>query len=273
MTNLVHNRIECAAAEAFNRQAPLFDELYGEDAIIKYKRQRVRDHLSSFLLPQSRILELNAGTGEDAIYFGRMGHDVHATDISPLMQEVLREKVKYAQLENKVTSEIRSFTDLDKLHDAGPYDCIFSNFAGLNCTGRLDRVLASFDRLLKPGGIVTLVVLPRFCTWELLLLFKGKFKTALRRLRGIKPASAHIEGQIFQCWYYNPSFIRRNMAPHFDQLALEGLCTIVPPSYIAGFADKYPRTFRFLKKWEGRLKHRWPWRSTGDYYMITFRKK
>ena len=52
----------------------------------------------------------------------------------------------------------------------GPYDMIFSNFAGLNCTGELDKVLASFSSLLKPKGIVTLVLLPGFCLWEFLLI-------------------------------------------------------------------------------------------------------
>jgi len=45
----------------------------------------------------------------------------------------------------------------------------------------LSKVLDSFDPLLKPGGMVTLVILPKFCLWETLLLFKGKFRTAFRR--------------------------------------------------------------------------------------------
>ena len=55
---------------------------------------------------------------------------------------------------------------LQTLKNKGPYDCIFSNFAGLNCTDKLDQVLAGFDELLKPGGMVVLVILPRFCLWE-----------------------------------------------------------------------------------------------------------
>ena len=98
----------------------------------------------------------------------------------------------------------------------GPYDLIFSNFAGLNCTNELDKVLQSFDSLLKPGGIVTLVILPKFCLWEFLLLFKGKFKTAFRRFSGSKGAKAHIEGEYFRCWYYNPSFIRKHLKNSFS---------------------------------------------------------
>ena len=76
------------AAAAFNKQAVLFDELYSANTIIQYKRKRVRDHVDKFI-PHCKILELNAGTGEDAVYFAQHGHDVHATDISQPMQKVL----------------------------------------------------------------------------------------------------------------------------------------------------------------------------------------
>lgn len=264
---------EQAAAQAFNKQAPLFDALYQQDTIIQYKRKRVREHLEQFLQPHSQILELNAGTGDDAIYLAQQGHHVHATDISETMQEILLKKVKAEQLDQHVTHEICSFTELENLVQQGPYDHIFSNFAGLNCTGRLSKVLDSFNWLLKPGGYATLVILPKFCLWEFLLLFKGKFKTAFRRLAGRKGARAHIEGQYFRCWYYNPAYIRRHLKDSFEVVAVEGLCTMVPPSYIENFAVKHPKLYRFLEKSENKWKSKWPWKVMGDYYVITMRKK
>src|SRR4029078_12530259 len=109
----------------------------------------------------------------------------------------------------------------------GPYDLIFSNFAGLNCTNELGKVLASFSTLLNPGGIITLVLLPKFCLWESLLFVKGKFKTAFRRFFSSAGRKAHIEGKYFRCWYYNPSFIKRLLKKEFDAVSLEGLCTLV----------------------------------------------
>lgn len=264
---------ELAAAAAFSKQAPVFDDLYGNDTIIRYKRKRVRDHMMQLLQPQSHILELNAGTGDDAVYFAQQGHTVHATDISPGMQEMLVKKVNQQQLEKKITYELCSFTELENLRQPGPYDHIFSNFAGLNCTNELEKVLNSFSFLLNPGGMVTLVLLPKFCLWEFVLLFKGKFKTAFRRFTGRKGAKAHMEGEYFRCWYYNPSFIRKNLKNLFDTVSMEGLCTLVPPSYMTGFAEKHPGLYRFLKIRENKWKTSWPWKSIGDYYIITFRKK
>ncbi len=273
MNTLIHHTHEAAAAKAFSKQAPVFDALYGDDPVVVYKRMRVREHLEKFLQPGSHILELNAGTGEDAVYLAQKGHWVHATDISPVMQEKLSEKIKSTGLPGKVTQEICSFTELDNLQEPGPFDHIFSNFAGLNCTGRLDQVLASFPRLVKPGGYVTLVVLPRFCLWEFLLLFRGKFRTAFRRFSGKKGTPARVEGENFRCWYYDPSFIRKKLAGSFEPVALEGLCSLVPPSYIQHFATRHHRKYQWLVKREEKRKFSWPWRSIGDYFIITLKKK
>ena len=264
---------EQAAAVAFNKQAPVFDNTYNSNTIIQYKRQRVRDHVMKLLSPQSHILELNAGTGDDAVYFAQQGHMVHATDISTGMQEQLIKKVHQQQLEKKITYEFCSFTQLDNLQQHGPYDHIFSNFAGLNCTNKLEKVLDSFSFLLRPGGIVTLVILPKFCFWEFLLLFKGKFKTAFRRFTGSSGARAHIEGEYFRCWYYNPSFIKKHLKDSFDLVSIEGLCTLVPPSYMENFAEKHPKLYTYLKKREDKSKTHWPWRNIGDYYIISLQKK
>ena len=273
MSETRHLLYEKAAASAFNKQAWEFDSIYGNDSIINYKRRRVRNHLKKYLKPSSMILELNCGTGEDAVWLAKQGHKVHATDISGSMLEMLNKKREHQKLRDAISIEQCSFTELEILQEKGPYDHIFSNFAGLNATGRLEKVLSAFNFLLKPGGKITLVLLPKFCLWEFALILKGKFKTALRRFSGKKGARAHIEGEFFRCWYYNPSYIRSHLTHAFRQVEVEGLCSFVPPSYIAGFAEKHPTLYRFLEKKENKFKSKWPWRVIGDYYIITLEKK
>jgi ubiquinone/menaquinone biosynthesis C-methylase UbiE len=273
MESVVSHINEINAAKAFSEQSAVFDDLYGNDTIIQYKRERVRSHVLQYLPENSRILELNSGAGEDAIFFAGKGHHVHATDIAWGMQEQLIQKVTRKGLENRVTNELCSYTALDQLKNKGPYNLIFSNLAGLNCTDELDKVLKSLPTLLKPDGVVTLVILPKFCLWETLLLFKGKFRTAFRRFFSSNGRTAHVEGHYFKCWYYNPSYITKRLMDQFEVLGIEGLCTIVTPSYMEGFAEKHQSIYGFLRKWEGRLKSRWPWKYMGDYYIISLRKK
>jgi ubiquinone/menaquinone biosynthesis C-methylase UbiE len=273
MKTISANINEHLAEAAFTTQSAIFDEIYSGNTIVNYKRERVRAHVMQHLPANSYILELNSGTGEDALFFAQNGHKVHATDISAGMQQQLRQKVVLNGMQDNISNELCSFTKLDQLTNKGPYDLIFSNFAGLNCTNELDKVLASFSELLKPDGLVTLIILPKFCLWETLLIFKGKLRTAFRRFFSRNGSRAHIEGTYFKCWYYNPSYILKRLNDQFDLLGIEGLCTIVPPSYIEGFAEKHPNAYSLLKKKEDQLKSNWPWKYIGDYYIISFKKK
>jgi ubiquinone/menaquinone biosynthesis C-methylase UbiE len=262
---------EQQTAEAFGRQSAVFDDIYSPNLTIQYKRERVRNHVLKYLKPNSNILELNAGTGEDAMYFAGLGHQVHATDLSGGMLDKLKIKVQQHGLQDKISSEQCSFNELDKLKARGPYDLIFSNFGGLNCTGKLNNVLNSFDTLLKPGGLVTLVIISPFCLWETMLALRGNFKAAFRRLNSRDGSPAHIEGIEFTCWYYKQSYIINTLSS-YRHLSTEGLCTIVPPSYFEGFPHKRPKLFAKLKNWEEKYKSKWPWRNIGDYYIITLQK-
>ena len=273
MAALAENINEQYAAKAFSAQSVVFDDIYAGNTIVSYKRDRVRAHVLQYLQLNATILELNSGTGEDATFFAKIGHRVHATDIAEGMQQKLREKAAKYNLQDLISTELCSFTQLNQLQNKGPYDHVFSNFAGLNCTGDLDKVLLLMPSLLNDKGVITLVILPKFCLWESLLLFKGMLKTATRRWFSKNGVKAHVEGTYFTCWYYNPSYIIDVLKDSFDLLSVEGLCTIVPPSYIEHFAEKHPIAYRRLKKWEDMLRFSWPWRFIGDYYIISLRKK
>lgn len=272
MNTLSDHINELQAEEAFTRQSKVFDNLYNTDGIIQYKRQRVREHILRFAKASDSMLELNCGTGEDALFFSGKGFHVHATDISTGMLEIFQNKIDTCGSGN-ISIEQCSFTELSSLKNTGPFNYIYSNLGGLNCTSALGKVLNSLKGITASGGVVTLVIISKFCLWETLLLFKGKFKTAFRRFFNKKGTSAHVEGKYFKCRYYSPSFIEKHMQKDFEWLQTEGLCTIVPPSYIEHFAEKHPQLFSFLKQKENKLKSRWPWKTIGDYFIISFKRK
>lgn len=261
------------AKEAFSKQSAVFDEIYAANQIVAYKRARTRTALESLLKEGDRILELNAGTGQDALYFASKGYQVHATDIATGMLDQLHQKLQQSPLANKISTEQISFEALNQLKDQGPYDAIFSNFGGLNCSKDIELVLQHFNGLLKPGAVAVLVVMPSFCLWETLLFFRGAFKLAFRRLFAKNGAKAHIEGVHFLCFYHHPKRLVKALQKDFDLLDLEGLCTIVPPSYIENFPQKFPKSFGFLKKLEARWKRLAPFNRIGDYYIIRFQKR
>lgn len=271
------NKLQAAdnplAQEAFSKQSFVFDEIYAQNLIVAYKRERTRFALASLLKEGDRILELNAGTGQDALYFASKGYAVHATDISNGMLAKLQEKIAASPQAEKISTEQISFEALHQLANKGPYNAIFSNFGGLNCSKDLGPILKELNQLLVPGGVAVLVVMPGFCLWETILFFRGAFKLAFRRLFAKNGAKAHIEGVHFLCYYHHATTLIKAAAPDLELIDVEGLCTIVPPSYIENFPQKFPRSFAFLKKLEARWKRLYPFNRIGDYYIIRFQKR
>ena len=98
-------------------------------------------------------------------------------------------------------SNVRS-RNLIRLHGA-PFDAVFSDLGGLNCIPNLTPVIRELPRVLKPGGLVTWVLMPPICLWEMAEIFRGHFRLAFRRLaqRGTR---SHLEGLHFDVYYFTP---------------------------------------------------------------------
>jgi len=114
------------AQEAFSKQSFVFDEIYAQNQIVAYKRERTRNALESLLQKENRILELNAGTGQNALDFANKGYQVHATDISTGMLAQLQEKISASPMAEQISTEQISFEALHQLADQGHYDAVFS---------------------------------------------------------------------------------------------------------------------------------------------------
>lgn len=260
---------EKEVSEAFSRQSPMFDAIDDGNSIILWMRDRVRKEVANYMLPQSTVLELNCGTGIDSIYFAQQGHAVLATDNAEGMLKTLGHKIAVNNIPNIETLRC-SFNNLENIHGR-QFDYVFSNFGGLNCTDKLDKVLTDIDRLLKPGGYFSLVIMPVVCPWEMAMIFKGYFKTAFRRFKK-HGAGAHLEGVHFQCYYYNPSYITSRMQDGFMLKSLKALSLTVPPPYIEHFMEKHPNMFKRLERLEDKLCAVAPFNNWGDHYIITMQK-
>lgn len=257
-------------SDAFSKQSVVFDQLNAENKLSEYLRSCYREEVISQLKPAGSILELNCGTGLDAMYFAEKGHNVLATDNAPGMLQQLDQKLNNSPLKVSIQTMRCSFHDIDTITDR-KFDHIISNFGGLNCTDNLKDVLLKLSPLLNDHGKVTLMIMPKICPWELILLFKGKFKTAFRRFK--KNTPAHIEGVHFSCYYYNPGYITKTLKKEFDVITLKGVCIAVPPEFYQGFVERYPGLFLALKKIDAAICNIFPFNRWCDHYMITIQKK
>ena len=257
-------------SHAFSKQSLIFDKLYQENKLSEYLRLQFREEVLSHLKPTSAILELNCGTGMDAVFFAEKGHTILATDNAKGMLEQLSEKINEMNMGSSIQTLHCSFHDLHKVKNK-KFDHIVSNFGGLNCTDNLKDVLRQLSVLLNENGKVTLAIMPKICPWELIMIFKGKFKTAFRRFK--KHTPAHIEGVHFLCYYYNPNYIINALKKEFTVLTLKGLFITVPPEFYANFVERYPKLFSMLSKIDKAICTFFPFTYACDHYLITLQKK
>jgi ubiquinone/menaquinone biosynthesis C-methylase UbiE len=253
--------------EAFSRQSVIYDAYEEHHPILQWMRDQVRAHALSFLQPADKILELNAGTGLDAVFFASRGFKVHATDLSDGMISQLKRKVDLLKLHDKITIQQCSFTELEKTR-IGPIDYIFSNFGGLNCVADLTLVTRKIPALLKPGGFVTVVMMAPVCPWELALIFRGHFKTAVRRLhRG--GVLARVEGVNFMSYYFSPRRVLKAFGNDFKKARLQGLAAVSPPPYMENFPKRHPKLYKFLAAADARISRFPPFNAWADHFILT----
>jgi len=246
-----------------------YDDMAESHPVVIWMRDRIRAMVEERVPPGGSILEINAGSGLDALYFASRGYRVHATDVAPGMLAALAAKAQRPEAEGRLTHELLSNTDLDRV-EGGPFDAVFSNLGGLNCTDDLASVTRHLPAVLKPGGVAVLVVMPPLCPWELLQAFRGHFRTARRRLSR-RGTLANVGGAQVRTWYHAPAKLQRALGPAFQTLAVRSLCTFSPPSYFEGFVRRHEGLTRKLMALDDRLCGIWPLNQVGDFYVLVAR--
>ena len=257
-------------AEAYNRNADKYDEFIENNPNLMRMRQRVYKFVTTRLPQGSRILDLACGTGTDAVWFARHGYSVFGVDISNEMLDRAREKAKTLNLQDRLSFEHLSYTDL-KDADIGKFDLTFSNFGGLNCVADMKLVADSVRPLLNPGARVIWALMPPFCLWESAMLLRGKFKLATRRFAG--RSTVFKEGLNYPVYYYTPKQVADAWGNDFRLESFEALSGITPPATNNDFALKRPKLFDLLSKLDDSLAPRFPFKYWGDFTIVSLNRK
>jgi SAM-dependent methyltransferase len=258
-----------AVERGFSAKAAEYDELAVTHPVVRWMRDRIRaTALRELGPPPASVLEVNAGSGLDAAYFAGAGYRVHASDIAPGMLDALSLKASLPEIGGRLTFEKLSLTDLDQV-SGRPYDLVFSNLGGLNCIPRLEEFTRGLPSVLRPGGVVVCAVMPPVCPWEVALVVRGHWRTALRRLRG--RTVANVEGARVRVWYHAPGMLTRALGTGFRTVSLRSFCLFCPPSYFQGLARRHPRLIQLLTRVDDELGRLTPLNRAGDFYVLVSR--
>ena len=256
---------------SFDKAAQNYDNTFSNSEIGKLQRNVVYHHLEKLLSNQQQnILEINCGTGEDAIWLAKKNYNVIATDISNEMIAVSKTKESHQNL-NFLQADITTISE--QFRDK-KFNTIFSNFGGLNClnTNELSQFLNSVSTILSKKGKLILVIMPKNTLWEkVYFMLKGKYKTAFRRAE--KVAFANVDGISVPTFYYNPKDIVNLSKSNFDCLDMKPVGFFIPPSYLEPFFKNKKGLLNFLNTLESKIKN-WSYLSKyADHYLIVLQKK
>jgi SAM-dependent methyltransferase len=255
---------------AFTPTAVGYDTIFSHTTLGQQLRQRVWQLTTPFVRPSDRVLEINCGTGEDALWLQARTTQVWATDQSEAMLTVARQKSANASIAFAPADAARLTTDLQAAgFPTEGYDLIWSNFGGLNCLSPTELTLwaEQATTLLAPNGRLVLVVMGRFCLWESLYFsWKGQWGKAKRRWHG-GPVRANLDGvSEVDTWYYSPQQLRA-LFPQDRQVALFPVGIALPPSYLEPFFRRFPRLLGFLGRVE-RLLTVAPMAYVADHFCL-----
>lgn len=259
---------------AFDHVAEEYDRQFTHTLIGQAQRNQVWSHVDEWCPVEHKlnVLELNCGTGEDAIRFASKGHAVVATDQSEKMLEVV--KLKAAKAKVELTTQVFDLTELAQM-PKGRFDVVFSNFGGLNCLSaeQLRALSSSLSSQIQAQGLLMAVVMPKHCKSERnYFLKRGQIRKAFRRNTN-QALEVHVDGKMIKTWYYNVEDVHACFEEHFTLKAAFPIGHAVPPSYLESKMEQSPKRFERLVQQDRKNRTKQALSNYSDHTLVILQRK
>lgn len=262
---------------AFDDVAAEYDAVFTRTPLGERQRAIVRRYAERIVRPTFRVLELNCGTGEDALWLAGRAASVVATDAAPAMVELAAAKGADSPLTGRLSYRTLRIEDLagpELRRELGTFDLIYSNFDGLNCVADLTWLPDALAELLQPGGHLLLVFMNPVCAMEIAgNLARLRPRRAFQRMkRGGIPV--HIgQGTNVHTWFHPVGRTIETFGRGFVLRRTEAVGLITPPTSMREFYNRHERSFRRMFAAEDRLARLWPFNRLGDHVLIHFQSR
>ena len=271
VSELLESSIPVAAP--FDAIATTYDDAFSNSSTGRVQRRLVWIETDRIFRAGQRILEINCGTGIDALHLASRGIEVIACDSAPGMIAVAQHRLKTSPIRTAVDFRCLPTEQIALLEKGGPYDGILSNFAGLNCLSDLNSAARDLARLLRPGGKAILCFFGRLCLWEICSYLAGRdFRKAFRRFHRKGVVATLAPGSTVVVHYPSVPSLRRLFSPHFRLESWRGVGIAVPPSYLEGLTVRFPGLLELAAKidpWLGRCPG---FRALADHVVLIFER-
>ena len=258
----------------WNAAAETYERDFTGTVIGQMWRESVWREMDAAFHAGSHILELNCGTGIDAIHLAGRGVSVLGCDISSRMIELAQQNACKAGFEPLLDFRVLPTEDLALLRaDVLPgatFDGAFSNFSGLNCVDDLAAVRRNLAQRIRPGSPLFLCMLGRFNLWgRLKQLSRANFKEAFRVVRAGR--GIPVNGSV-TVRYPSSREIEVLFSPDFKLRAWKGIGIVVPPAYMERWVIRVPGLARILNCIEQLVAGLPGIRSLGACILLEFER-
>ena len=217
------------------------------------------------------LLELNAGTGIDALFLAEKGIKVFATDISDKMIGIIMEKVRKQRTDRLIETKICSFDEIDTINKNN-FDGIISNFGGLNCINDFGKLSNDLSAKLKSGGKFIAVAMNSTCPWEIFYYsMRFDFENVFRRLKG-RGIDAALGNETVKTYYFSAGQFADFFKPHFRVKKIYTLGLLTPPPFLIGIYKRFKLLVELFMLIDKQLMQIFPFNRIGDHFVIVFEK-
>jgi SAM-dependent methyltransferase len=254
-------------AQAFDELAADYDANFSDSDLGRTLRCLVWSRLEQAFRPTQRVLDLGCGTGEDALNLARRGVEVVATDASPGMIEVARQKAQRLNLTGEACRIEFHCLPMEQIAPAlgrQLFDGVLSNFGAVNCVQDLRALVSDVAMCLRPGARLVWVVMGRYVPWEWTwFLLQGHWSKAWRRM-----APSGVSWRGLNIRYPTPGELVGLMQPHFRIERIAPLGVALPPSYAGEWLALRPRLSKVLTQLEQRAQGWSALAGLADHYIV-----
>lgn len=255
---------------AFNAIAAGYDEHDNRNSILQWMRSLVHGVYLKYIPKESRILELNAGTGVDAVFLAESGYQVLATDISEKMIGIIQSKGKSEKA--KIEARVLSFEEISKINE-NDFDAVVSNFGGLNCINDFSKLSGDLAAKLKQNGLFIAVVMNKICPWEIFYyIVTFKFGEAFRRFKK-QGIMAELNGEKVLTYYFTPGEFTAAFSRNFTRVKLFSLGLNTPPPYLLGIYNELGPLVKLWMKLDEIFMGLPILSQMGDHFIIVMKRK
>jgi len=259
------------AALVFDQMAIDYDDAFTRSSIGRAQRDVVWSVLTRAFQSGDHVLELNCGTGEDALFLARHAISTTACDASPEMIRVASDRLRIEAPDAPVQFYLLPTEDLRELQSKPLYDGAFSNFSGLNCVSDLKQAANDLATLLSTNAALVICVSTRFCAWEMIwFILHGKFRKAFRRCSG--RTTATVGEFTVDVYYPTVRRLQRLFAPSFVMQSCKGVGIAVPPSYVEPWIRNHPKLLSLLSTIDRVISSLPGFRVLGDHMILSFER-